>query len=551
MRAARALGTIVLLLIVGSIFIGGSRGATDVGCQGAQVRVHADLFMVYQYEPDLAVGPDGTIYSVWIDNRQLGGASSVYFAKSTDGGTTWTDPSVRVSPLGPEGRGGGVEPDIALDGSGTLYVAYRGGFGNTIDVWVTTSKDGGFTWGTPSRVNDVSGWVQISQSYGPAIALASDGVAYVAWEDWRNGDSDIYAARSTDGGATWGTSVRVNDDAAGIEQRGDPAVAVDAWGTVYVAWQDRRNDPQDADVFIASSQDGGLSWSPNFAMNDVAGGWQGDPALAADGAGVYAAWADVREGGPSGDIYFSRSTNGGLSWSANVRLNEQGENGQGTRPTMAVGPTGLYVSWAHAKPNVGWPDVLLIQSLDGGATWGPNVWVTQIDRSQLDPAIALGGEGQVYVAWVDERNNYVDPDSGGETGNPDIYFTVCQAQGLPELQGAIRQIIVNPITVSLGDGSPPVSGDRSPDPGDDPACPTAAMPSGRRGCRPPDEETSPTVQQGTPVVETRQDPWTAKTIAPLPTAQSSGCRGAGVLSLAALGLVLGVGVWERRLRLRR
>lgn len=518
-RGGRAVGVaIVFLLVAGTAFMGGSRASGDVACEGLQVRVHADLFMVYQSEPALAVGPDGEIYSVWIDNRdEPAGASSVYFARSTDGGMSWTDPSVRISPFSAGHQG---EPAISVDPSWTIYVVYRGGVSSTIDVWVTTSTDGGLSWSAPSKANDVSGFVQVSQSYGPAIALAGDGVAYVAWEDWRNGDPDIYVAQSTDGGATWGANVRVNDDAAGIEQRGDPALAVDPTGAVHVAWQDRRNDPQDPDVYVSSSRDGGLTWTPNFAVNDVATGWQGDPVLAADGLGVYAAWYDNREANDPGDIYFSRSTNGGPSWSANVRLNEHGQNWQGTAPTMAAGETGLYVAWAYAEPNVGWPDVLLVRSLDGGATWGPNVWVTDFDRSQIAPSITLGGDGQVYVAWVDERNNYVDPNGGGETGNPDIYFTACLAAGLPE--AVIRPIVVNPVEVSFGE-------DPQPDaPDEDPAVAANPEPAvdGMRGLLP-----------------------SVRNITPVP-ASESGCRFGAPLVLFAVGLLLAAFV-DRPRRTRR
>ena len=531
-----AMGTIAVLLVLGPLFIGGSRATGDVACAGPDVRVHADLFMVYQSAPALAVGPDGTIYSVWIDNR--GGPSAVYFASSTDGGATWTDPSVRVSPVSAGHQG---EPAIAVDGSGTLYVVYRGGVSSTIDVWVTKSADGGLTWGVPSKVNDVSGFVQVSQSYGPAIVLAPNGVAYVAFEDWRNGDPDIYASSSTDGGATWSANVRVNDDAPGIEQRGDPALAVDATGVVYVAWQDWRNDPQDPDVYVSTSGDGGLTWTPNFAVNDVAAGWQADPVLASDAAGVYAAWSDNREATRSGAIYFSRSMDGGLSWTASIRLSEHGENWQAPTPTMVVGPAGLFVAWTYAKPNVGWPDILLVPSVDGGATWGANVWVTDHDRSQLDASVAFGGDGQVYVAWVDERNNYVDPDSGVETGNPDIYFAACEVTGLP--QAASRPITVNPVEVLLGDGTPPV-GEECTTEGDGASSSATPSHGWGRGCR---LDEGSTTQGGSwdPQVETHRETPTTSVIT-VPTARVEGCPLSGAPALAVLGLLLGVGVWGRR-----
>jgi hypothetical protein len=73
------------------------------------------------------------------------------------------------------------------------------------DVFVRYS-DGGATWSSPIRVNDDPAWFD---DWLPEVAVGADGMPYVLWYDWRDatancgGSSQIYVSRSTDGGATW------------------------------------------------------------------------------------------------------------------------------------------------------------------------------------------------------------------------------------------------------------------------------------------------------------------------------------------------------------
>jgi hypothetical protein len=73
--------------------------------------------------------------------------------------------------------------------------------------------------------------------------------------------------RSTDGGATWSTPIRVNNDQSGNDQY-FPDVAVNGQGVIQVVWYDQRLDPQNLriDVFKAFSYNGGVSFGPNLRV---------------------------------------------------------------------------------------------------------------------------------------------------------------------------------------------------------------------------------------------------------------------------------------------
>src|SRR5262249_23133928 len=135
---------------------------------------------------------------------------------------------------------------------------------------------------------------------------------------------DILLRRSTDGGATWSPPVRVNDDPAGtgVDHR-SPHLAIGANGVIQVTWFDRRNAhtpvrpecnnplsrPGLGDVYLASSSDGGATFSPNRRVTDRLIDWDvgldcriasanllGPVVAPLAGTGAIVAWADSRDG---------------------------------------------------------------------------------------------------------------------------------------------------------------------------------------------------------------------------------------------------------------
>ncbi|MEK7426278.1 MAG: DUF4215 domain-containing protein, partial [Actinomycetota bacterium] len=116
---------------------------------------------------------------------------------------------------------------------------------------------------------------------------------------------DVFLARSTDRGATWSAPVRLNDDRPGGDQV-MPWVSVNSVGVVETFWYDYRNWPgmNTVDVYAARSTDGGQSFGPNFRVTTVPSSWFvpatftpnfGDYIqCASEGAGFYLSWADGR-----------------------------------------------------------------------------------------------------------------------------------------------------------------------------------------------------------------------------------------------------------------
>jgi hypothetical protein len=138
---------------------------------------------------------------------------------------------------------------------------------------------------------------------------------HVAWTDLRKRepDTNIFYTRSVDHGLTYKPTKQLDDSKVGFDPDTDtpsnqwyPSLAVDR-GRLFVAWQDNRlgND----DVFFSTSVDGGITFSPAERVDDTGTGTseQTRPSLAIGGRGrkriCYVAWEDGRNG--DRDIYVS------------------------------------------------------------------------------------------------------------------------------------------------------------------------------------------------------------------------------------------------------
>ena len=245
-----------------------------------------------------------------------------------------------------------------------------------------------------------------------SIAAGTNGVAYLAFAGWSGstGGDDIYFTKSSDGGRTWSTPLRVNDDIGNVAQA-QPRLALDPANNIYIAWTDTRGGTND--IYFSKSINGGSSFSANVRVNDVPTNSQSEPSLAVDPVNphlVHVAWTDTRTPITGPDIYYSNSTNGGLSFNPSARLNDDLGGAEQSTPEIAIAPNrNVYVVWRDPR---GSPEIYYTRSLDFGATWSLNTYVNG-DAGNVDqrnPTIAIDAAGTVYVAWTDYRNQNTAPD---------------------------------------------------------------------------------------------------------------------------------------------
>ena len=300
------------------------------------------------------------------------------------------------------------------------------------NIFATQSLDNGSTFDSSVRVNDVPDKAHL---YGATLTIDGQGMVYVVWLDERDGDQDIYFARSISRGVVgaFHPSVKVNDDETrepAVNEFGDPEyiepaafqthpmIALGPNGAIYVVWQDYRR--AQADIYFSKSVDGGKTFDRNVKVTDEFGSaGQLYPSMAVSPKGtIYLAWHDHRKG--NADIFFAKSTDGGELFSQNLKVSDDETGTHQFNPSLTVDESGhIYVAW-HDLRNSSQPDIYFGKSTDDGQTFGPSVKVSD-DSSrafQFHPSIGVTPKGTIGVVWEDKRH-----------GNFDIFFSTSHDGG--------------------------------------------------------------------------------------------------------------------------
>lgn len=225
----------------------------------------------------------GNVYVCWTEFDDYGSSnpndsSRIKFSRSTDKGLTFSN-AVTIS----DRSGDCIDSDNTVEGAvpcvgpnGEIYVSWAGPLGLMFDK----STDGGLSWGTDKFVSNIpGGWdfdvPGIYRCNGLPITACDTsqspyrGNIYINWSDQRNGidNTDIFFARSTDGGNSWSAPKKVNDDNSNRHQFFTWMTIDQTNGAIYIVFYDRRNTSGNAtDVYVARSTNGGESFT-NFKVS--------------------------------------------------------------------------------------------------------------------------------------------------------------------------------------------------------------------------------------------------------------------------------------------
>jgi hypothetical protein len=227
----------------------------------------------------------------------------VYAARQSAGGGF--GPSVRVDAGAPVALAlhddNKWAPAIATSGD-RVFVAWADFRNYNWEIFGARSDDGGRTWNPNVRIDDYLAGERLNER--PAIAFGANGTVHAAWTDLRavEPDTNIFYARSDNLGATFSQARRLDDAATGFDPNRDtpsnqwhPGLAA-VGNDLFVAWQDNRLGNND--VFFTHSADGGASFAASERVDDTGGGQseQTRPRLAWSDGTCYVVWEDDRLG---------------------------------------------------------------------------------------------------------------------------------------------------------------------------------------------------------------------------------------------------------------
>ena len=378
----------------------------------AQIASHEkNVYMVWQEnDPD---SQDKQGYSQYDNKRNY----DILIKKSTDGGLTFGK-QINLS----NNRGFSEHPQIAVSGD-TVHVAWIDNtLSKTKDVLYQKSTDGGATF---SEVTNLSNGTD-ADSDNLEIAVAGNNV-YAVWQetglqivDYQDlkdagptnnnsivgtlSNSSISVRSSNDDGNTFKDTLTLSNNAF----KSYPKVSAFE-NSAYVVWNvgiisadansinSVRNNTDDG-IFFARTLDEGSTFSDSKRLNKEVNSI-GESQIASQGNNIYVVWGGNPDDKVVGDLIFTKSIDGGESFSNPLTL----EEGNTLNVEVAtVRDNTVYVAWqAHVSNNN--EEILIKKSSDAGTTFfdgylniSNNVGISECT------SISVSDDNTVYLAWEDD-----------------------------------------------------------------------------------------------------------------------------------------------------
>ncbi len=382
----------------------------------------------WQVEPTMVVNHTGSIFVGWkeADGSDTSGIR-VGASFSTDQGQTWA-PNMLMGNR-PECRNS--DPWMALgpdDRVNYAYLEYSCTSPPADGLTVVNTTDG--TWNDLHFLQGNGGLADKD-----SIWVTASGRIYATWDE----GNVMWLSWSDDGGSTWASFVDPDDSPGNVL---GAIVVTNATGTIFLTWWDFGAGFPNGDIYLDWSADG-RTWHTDQRINSVAGSASGNfpkyplPAMNLDqnSGAIYVTWADMRNG--NSDIFMSASTDGGLTWSANKKINDDTGSRIQYMPDLAIDSQGtVHAAWEDSR-NGAW-NIFYSNSTDGGATWAANLRVSSedtpasYDRPGDYFAIEAGPNDYIYVIWTDGRGDDFDIYYARSPGFPVATVTVgTDPAGLP------------------------------------------------------------------------------------------------------------------------
>ena len=325
-------------------------------------------------------------YDTWLGFNANGDAfvsfecSDQRIAYKLAGQTTWNATKFTIA---------GSFPDrdmVTIDNSptspffGSVYIGYDDN-GNSNTPYVLYSRDGKTNWARSTAIPHTNPTIGVNVSTGP------DGTVYAAWEDYSG--KKLLFSKSTDGGATFGSAVTVT------------------------------NYRLNTTTFFVSIPPQNIRGILPYPMTAVAqgGGHAGR---------VYVSYTDKDVTNSNTNIYLRYSDDGGTTWSAETKVNDDTTNAYHFHPQIAVAPNGnLAICFYDTRrdPNNKKTDRYIALSNDGGMTFKPNRRYTSAQSDETVPGVDGNQYGDYQGIYSDPTNSFRMSWTDSRTGdkNEDMY----------------------------------------------------------------------------------------------------------------------------------
>jgi hypothetical protein len=254
--------------------------------------------------PDIAVDSGDNIHLGWSRQIDTSLNREIYYKNSSDGGSSWSTPQ-RLT----WNSNSSKYPNVVVDTNDYIHIVWEDVSFGKKEILYKKSTDVGTTWSALVRLTYNNNYSLI-----PCLAVDSEDHLRLAWaESTVSGSDDIYFKRSQDAGTTWSGPTRLTWSHTDCL---NPDIAINSNKIIFIVWQDFNSGNDE--IYFKKSNDGGLSWSILTRLTWNSGHSQ-QPDLAVDSSDkIHLIWEDSTSG--HSNIYYKNSTNAGNTWSPLTQL---------------------------------------------------------------------------------------------------------------------------------------------------------------------------------------------------------------------------------------
>ncbi len=363
--------------------------------------------------------------------------SGVYV--SLDGGVTWTGTETLPGAGTNDQRG---DPGPIIDKNGVFlftHLTSASNFGAVTGMGANRSLNNGATW---SATVTVSADANADKNLGATDDSPTSpyyGQSYFAWTSFSTSPANGRTSRTLNSGVSWSAPLVVNTTPAGHNAQGHD-MAVGPNGDVYITWTAGITASPFTEDFVgfAKSVNGGASYTAtenifddNGSRSNSYNGWgirtNGFPRIAVDKTGgvrngwiyIVVSQVNLAPAGTDADVVLHRSSDGGVTWSGGIRVNQDAVSNGKVQffPAVCVDSDGgvdvVYYDNRNFASVGDSCSVYISRSLDGGSTWGDvKIADHNFKPKQMSP---FGGGymgdyigitqsiGKVVAVWMDDK----------------------------------------------------------------------------------------------------------------------------------------------------
>jgi hypothetical protein len=348
--------------------------------------------------PSMAVAPDGTVYVAWEEDI----AGQIYVRRWNGNG--WEEVgagSASGGGISNTSGGGSFGSSIAVAPDGTPYVAWCDGSNGWEQIYVRRWRGG--TWEEVGHGSAHGGGISSTNSHSwyPSVGIAPGGVPYIAWyEELDAFISEIYVRRWN--GVHWEEVGAGSASGGGISSNGGisdfPSLAVAPDGMPYVAWHGTKSG--DVEIYVRrwdgnSWQEVGVGSASGGGISDNFGeSYDSSLAIGSDGV-PYIAWHDDH-GENNTEIFIRRGPPAFQQLRSALWF--LAEMGGADPPPQRIDVRGIsqVITWtASVSPTVGWLEAVPTSGTTS-ATISATVSISGLSLGHYTAQIIIeGGEGVV------------------------------------------------------------------------------------------------------------------------------------------------------------